>query len=269
MRAVLALALLSALPAAAQLPPDDPHRPIPRVDLQPPAVPPLRNGVLIFSKTNGYRHVEQIPRAVAVITDLARAQQRRVFATENAAVFRPDLLTRFRVIVLASSSGDAYTPDQRAAFRAWIERGGRVVALHAAGGDSSYAWPFYRDRIIGAQFIGHPGGTNQFQAAEVSLPKPGHPILRGVRMPWRPVDEWYSFDRVPGPPDATVVATIDERSYRPEPRQIMGAVHPIAWINTVGRGQVFYSALGHQAQSYDDPNHRRIIANALRWASQR
>ncbi len=238
------------------------------MDHEPPAVPRMRDGVLIFSKTNAFRHVEQIPHAVAVIGSLAEAQGRGVVATENAAIFRPDLLARFRIIVLASSTGDAYTPAQRAAFRAWIERGGRIVALHAAG-DSSHVWPFYLQQLIGARFIGHPGGADHIQPAEVSLTQPQHPIVRGVQLPWRPLDEWYSFDRVPAPRNATVIATIDERSYRPDPRQVMGAVHPIAWISKVGRGQVFYTALGHTPESYDDANHRRIIANALRWAGRR
>lgn len=264
MRSVLAaLALLIAGQA-------DPHRPEPRVDTVAPVIPAgLRDGVLIFSKTNGYRHVEQIPHATAVIGTLATAAHRQSFATENAAIFRPDLLRRFRVVVLASSSGDAFSPDQRAAFRQWIEAGGRVVALHAAGGDPSYAWDYYRDRIIGALFVGHPGGPEQFQAATVTILKPDHPIMRGIRLPWKPVDEWYSFDRVPAPPQSELLATIDEASYRPGAKLAMGRVHPIAWINRVGRGAVFYSAIGHNRGSYDDPNYRRMIANALEWAGKR
>lgn len=264
MRAVIA-ALGLLLTAQA-----DPHRPEPRVDTVAPELPTrLNEGVLIFSKTNGYRHVEQIPHATAVIGDLARAGGRQSFATENAAVFRPDLLRRFRVVVLASSSGDAFTPDQRAAFRQWIEAGGRVVALHAAGGDSSYAWDYYRDRIIGALFIGHPGGAEQFQPATVTILKPDHPIMRGIRLPWKPVDEWYSFDRIPAPPASELLATIDEASYTPGAKLAMGRVHPIAWVNRIGRGAVFYSAIGHNPEGYDDPNYRRMIANALRWAATR
>lgn len=265
---LMALAMLAAPIAAQQA--GDPHRPAPRVDTVPPAVPAtLRDGVLIFSKTNGFRHVEQIPHATAVIADLSREGHRPSFATENAAVFRADLLRRFRVVVLASSSGDAFAPEQRAAFRQWIEAGGRVVALHAAGGDSDYAWDYYRDRIIGALFIGHPGGADQFQAASVSILAPRHPIMRGIRLPWAPVDEWYSFDRVPAPPASQLLATIDETSYRPGARLTMGAVHPVVWINRLGRGAVFYSAIGHRPEAYDDPNYRRMVGNALRWAGQR
>lgn len=267
MRAIAALAAALLLPAAQAAP--DPHLPRPSFDRVAPTLPAsLEAGVLIFSKTNGWRHIEHLPRSNQVIADLAAAQGRPSYRTENAAIFNPAQLRRFRVIVLNSSSGDLFTPVQRRAFTNWITSGGRVVALHATGDDSQRAWTFYRDRMIGTRFTGHPGGADQFQPATVVVTRPDHPIMRGVALPWRPVDEWYSFDRVPGGPGTTILATIDERSYRPGPLA-MGRVHPIVWTRSVGKGGVFYSAIGHTPEAYDDPNHRRIIANALTWAALR
>ena len=267
MRALAALAASLLLPAAQAAP--DPHLLTPTYDHVPPALPgSLANGVLIFSKTNGWRHIEHLPRSNQVIANLAAAQGRLSFRTENAAVFNPAQLQRFKVVVLNSSSGDLFTPAQRRAFADWMQAGGRVIALHAAGDDSQRAWTFYRDRMIGARFTGHPGGEDHIQAAAVAITQPRHPIMRGVTLPWRPVDEWYSFDRVPSGPGTAVLATIDERSYRPG-TLAMGRVHPIAWTRQVGRGAVFYSAIGHTPESYEDLNHRRILADALTWAARR
>ena len=266
MRAIAALA--AALLLGAQAAPD-PHLPTPTYDTVPPTLPAsITNSVLIFSKTNGWRHIEHLPRSNRVVADLAAAQGRASYRTENAAVFNPAQLRRFAVVVLNSSSGDLFTPAQRRAFADWITAGGRVVALHAAGDDSQRAWTFYRDRMIGTRFTGHPNGADQFQPATVVVTRPDHPTMRGVALPWRPVDEWYSFDRVPSGPGTTVLATIEERSYRPGPLA-MGRTHPIAWTRNVGKGAVFYSAIGHTPESYDDPNYRRILANALTWAARR
>ncbi|WP_294258925.1 ThuA domain-containing protein [uncultured Sphingomonas sp.] len=49
----------------------------------------------------------------------------------------------------------------------------------------------------------------------------------------------------------------------------MGATHPVMWINPRSKGRVFYSALGHEPQLYDDPDYRRILTNAIRWAAGR
>ena len=63
------------------------------------------------------------------------------------------------------------------------------------------------------------------------------------------------------------LARIDEASYRPGAKLAMGA-HPVIWFNPRSNGRVVYSALGHTPQAYNDPNYRRILANAIRWAAR-
>ncbi len=261
-----ALILAAALLGGAQAP-RDPHSPLRVVDTTPPAIPAevQRGAVLVFSKTNGWRHIEHLPHSGPVITAIAGRDCTPTFATENAAVFNPADLKRFSVVVLNSNSGDAFAPAQRQAFTDWIRAGGGVVALHASGGDSRYDWPFYVERIIGAQFIGHPGGKDHFQRARILVDRPAHPVMKGVTLPWEPVDEWYSF--APPAPGAgnTVLARVDERSYRPGAKLAMGDNHPIVWTRALDRGRIVYSAIGHTPEAYDDPRYRRLIANAIGW----
>ena len=261
-RLLAAIGVLAMAQAAA-----DPHLPPPTYDrVAPPLPTDLHRAVLIMSKTNGWRHVEHLPRSNAVLAGIAKGLGRRSYATENAAVFNDDQLRRFSVVVLNSASGDFLTPDQRAAFARFVARGGGVVALHAAGDDSHTA-RWYVDTIIGTRFVGHPGGDDQFQRARIVVDRPRHPVMAGVRLPWSPRDEWYSFAADPAARGMTVLARIDEASYRPGAKLAMGA-HPVVWINPRTKGRVVYSALGHTPESYDDPNHRRILANAIRWAGR-
>lgn len=246
----------------------DPRRPTPVTDTAPPELPAgLKQAVLIVSKTNGYRHHLQIPHSNTAIGEISREQGRRSFITENAAVFNDRDLARFSVIVLNNVSGDFLSAPQKDAFRRFLDRGGGVVALHSAG-DSSHAWPWYLDTILSTKFLGHPGGADQFQAATVNVEAPRHPVMRGVTLPWAPVDEWYSFVRSPRGPGVTVLATIDEASYRPSEKLAMGADHPVIWTSSKTRGRIVFSALGHKAEAYADPNYRRIIANAIRWVGR-
>lgn len=260
-RMLAALALLTTAQAAP-----DPHRPTPGYDHVAPVLPSgLRRAVLIVSKTNGWRHIEHIPHSNAVLADIVREQGRQSYTTENAAVFNDEQLRHFAVVVLNSSSGDFLTPGQRAAFARFVARGGGVVALHAAG-DNSHVAPWYVDTIIGTRFIGHPGGADQFQPARIIVDQPRHPVMQGVTLPWSPTDEWYSFASNPATNGMTILARIDEASYRPGAKLAMG-VHPVVWTNPKVKGRVVYSALGHTPESYDDANYRRILANAIRWAS--
>jgi len=259
--------MMMALVVAAQAP-SDPHLPGRTVDSVAPTLPAgLQRGVLIVSKTNGWRHIEHIPHSNTVLADIAKGLGRASFTTENAAIFNDDQLSRFSVVVLNSASGDFLSAEQQAAFARFVARGGGVVALHAAG-DDSHKEPWYADTIIGTTFIGHPGGADHIQPARVVAVRPDHPVLRGVTMPWVARDEWYSFDGNPAARGMTVLARVDEGSYRPGERLRMGADHPVLWINPRSRGRVVYSALGHEPQLYDDPAYRRILTNAIRWAAR-
>lgn len=263
---IMMLRLLAMALLVAAQPAPDPHRPVPSYDKVAPSLPPrLHDAVLIVSKTNAFRHAEAIPHANQVLARIAREQGRQSFVTENGAVFNDKQLRHFSLVILDNASGDFLTPDQLEAFARFVERGGGVVALHASG-DNSHVAPWYVDTIIGTHFIGHPGGADQFQTAKVIPAAPDHPIMKGVKLPWAPRDEWYSFTGSPAQKGMTVLARIDEQSYRPG-KIAMGADHPVIWINPNMRGRIVYSALGHTPEAYDDPNYRLILRNAIRWAA--
>lgn len=263
MRKMLVLAAFLTMAQAAP----DPHQPAPTYDAVAPVLPAgLQRGVLIVSKTNGWRHIEHIPHSNMVLADIARDLGRASFVTENAAVFNDEQLHHFSVVVLNSASGDFLTADQRAALARFVARGGGVVALHAAG-DNSHTDAWYKKMVIGTTFTGHPGGADHLQPARIVVDRPGHPIMAGVKLPWTPVDEWYSFDANPAARGMTVLARVDEASYRPGAKLMMG-VHPVIWINPSSKGRIFYSALGHTPEAYNDPTYRRILANAIRWAAR-
>ncbi|MEO6102627.1 MAG: ThuA domain-containing protein [Pseudoxanthomonas sp.] len=246
----------------------DPHFwPTPMMDTQAPALPQFTrdHAVLIFSKTNGFRH-ESIAASNTALAELVQAKGWDSYTTENAAVFNTRDLARFKVIVLNSASGDLFLPPQRAAFRQWLEQGGGLLALHGAGGDNSYAWDWYGDTVLGALFIGHPAHPRQFQQAMVHIEDRRHPTMQGLPDQWQREDEWYAFDRVPTGHGTRILATLDESTFDPPQEQRMGR-HPIIWTRCVEKGRVFFSALGHQDQAWAEPLHRQMLGNALEWTA--
>lgn len=261
--AKLAAALLLTWGAVQAAP--DPRRPTPTLDSAPPELPALtRPAVLIVSKTNGYRH-DSIAQAVPAIAAIVKARGWSSFATENAAVFNPEQLAKFDVIVFANASGEIYTPDQRAAFQAWIAKGGGFVGLHSAGDGSHPGW-FVKMRGNG-NFIGHPGGADQFQTAGLILTDRTHPATRALPAIWPWADEYYSWDAAPGP-DAHILARLDETTMRLEPKLQMGE-HALIWWRCEGRARIFYSALGHKAEAWADPAHLKMLDGAIGWAARR
>ena len=237
----------------------------------PPRLPGQldRPAILVFSKTNGFRDDDAIRAANAALAAIAKNRGWSAFFTENGAVFNSADLSRFETAVWNNTSGDVLTSGQKEAFRGYIENGGGFAGIHNAGGDPRYEWRWYVETLIGAQFKGHPL-TPQFQRAVIHIEDPNDVTVSELPAEWSRIDEWYSFERSPRG-GVKVLATLDERTYRPKMlwKDIrMGADHPIIWKHCVGKGRVFYSALGHSASSYREPLHLKELEGGIAWAGR-
>ncbi len=98
----------------------------------PPQLPTQLNetAILIFSKTNGFRHEEAIPAAIKALEAIARRRGWSTMVTDNGAVFNAEQLGRFRAVVWNNTSGDVLRDEQKTAFRDYIEKSGGFVGIH-------------------------------------------------------------------------------------------------------------------------------------------
>src|SRR5271170_4952319 len=98
----------------------------PTFDKEPPVLPAdlKPGGVLIFSKTNGFRDDAAIQASNAALAAIAHERGWPFFITENGAVMNKDQLDKFKVVLWNNTSGDTLAADQRAAFKSWMESGG-------------------------------------------------------------------------------------------------------------------------------------------------
>lgn len=230
-----------------------------------------RPRVLVFEKINGFRDVPSVNAAHAALTEMAARRGWALAFTEQGGAFNPATLGRFDVVIWNNISGDVLTLGQRRAFQDWLNRGGGYVGVHGSAGDPVYFWGWYPDSLIGARFAGHPMNP-QFQEARIAA-DPAHPLAAGLPAEWRMTDEWYSFKNNPRLTGAKVVLTLDERTYSRQGRfgepLDMGADHPLAWTRCIGKGRMFYSAIGHLPETYGHPHHVRLLENAILWAANR
>lgn len=242
----------------------------PVYETERPELPLLQHpAVLVFSKTNSFIHKEAIPAAKQLLEEMGAEHSWSVFFSDSGAVYTHEDLERFDVIVWNNVTGDVLTAGQRDAMRNWLEQGGGFIGLHAAGDNSHEKWPWYQDTVIRARFIGHPLDP-QFQLATLIPQQSGDPIVAGLPARWVREDEWYSFEKSPRAPDVSILVTIDESTYSPGSffgKDLgMGDDHPMIWKHCVGKGRVFYSALGHTGESYAEPEYRQILQRAIVWA---
>ncbi len=214
--------------------------------------------VLVFSKTNGYRHAS-IPDGIAMLKALGAENGWTVTATEDSTAFRRSRLAAVDVVVFLSTSGDVLGPPGQRALRAFVREGGGFAGIHAAA-DTEYDWPWY-GRLVGAYFQDHP----PVQQATVRVDNRSHPSTRMLPATWSRRDEWYNFRTHPR--DAVrVLATVDESTYK---GGTMGDDHPVAWCRRVGEGRAWYTAGGHTAASFREPLFRQHVRGGLQWVAGR
>jgi len=228
--------------------------------------------ILVFSKTNSFRHKEAIPAASDLLEEIAARRDWALYQTENGAVFDPELLARFDAVVFSNASGDILDEAQEEAFRSWLEAGGGWVGIHSSGDASHKEWRWYQETLIGAVFTAHIMGP-QTQEARVVVEDRSHPATRSLPTEFVHDEEWYSWEESARARGFHVLVTVDEATYEPWQR-LMGAEndlrmgdHPVVWTRCVGRGRALYSAMGHWGEAYRTDWYPRLLEGAIAWAA--
>jgi len=138
----------------------------------------------------------------------------------------------------------------RAGLLAHLDRGAPLLALHVSSTSLGFVPEW--ESVLGGIWVRGTSMHPPYSLARIDVATDAHPVVAGTP-DFELEDERYSRLRV-----------------SPEPQQLAwhefeGARHPVLWLHRYGGAKVVYDALGHDAASYDSPEHRAIIANAAAW----
>ena len=223
------------------------------------------NAILVFSKTTGYRYAS-IERAVKAIKEAGQKRGWEVVATENGAYFHEICLKSYKAVVFLSTTGDFLTDAQQKAFEKYIENGGGYAGIHSAA-DCEYDWEWY-GTLLGTRFRNHTFFPYPIPKAEIVTEPGSHPATDGLPARWSKKDEWYNFrENIRGKPGFQVLLTVDETTYPAFWPKAMGGDHPISWTHPVGKGRMFYTAIGHNTSTFNNPTAMKHIMGGIAWAA--
>jgi cytochrome c len=211
--------------------------------------------ILIFSKTEGFRH-DCIPTATAALRKLCLSHGIAVDTTEDAEDFNAKNLRRYNAVIFLCTTGDVLTPAQETDFERYIQAGGGYVGIHSAT-DTEYGWTWYGG-LVGGYFNGHPAQQNATLRIE------NHEHLATKHLPgntWTRFDEWYNFKNLN--PNVKLLLSLDEHSYEGGTN---GEHHPASWYQAYDGGRAFYTALGHTKESYSEDNFMQHVLGGIRYA---
>jgi type 1 glutamine amidotransferase len=216
--------------------------------------------VLYLTHAAGWKH-DVLPLSQQILKQIGeRSGAFEVTATEDCSVLSRDGLAKYNAVVFYTTGELPISDEQKTAVLDFVRSGKGFVGIHSAT-DTFYKWPEYGE-LIGGYFDGHPW----HQEVTIKVEDRNHPATRHLEESFNIKDEIYqmknfSRNRV------RVLMSLDTNSVDLK----LTDVHrtdkdfAIAWCRDYGRGRVFYTALGHRSEVWNDQRFQQHILGALRW----
>lgn len=255
---------------------------------------PIR--VLYFTKSSGWEH-SVVKRGEGgapshserILAQLAAKHGLALTFSKDGSVFSPEYFAPFDVLFFYTSGDLAHpgtdgtppiTPAGKQALLDAIAGGKGFVGVHStcdsfhfgetgAGvpKDTSNRWVYLGPkadpftRMLGGEFLRH--GAEQVARARVIDSKfPGCEALDGfVELK----EEWYSLKEFA--PDMHVLLVLE--SEKMDGRDYQRPQYPVAWTKAHGRGRVWFNAMGHREDVWENEKFHALLLGGIRWAAKR
>lgn len=171
-----------------------------------------------------------------------------------ATLLRPKELSTYNLIVPMWTMGEMDGKAWRN-LNAAVRSGIGFAGVHGGMCDSfrknlEYQW------MTGGQFMGHP------HVGDYTVRRTGarSPITKGMPMSFPYTSEQYYMQVDPS------IKVLAETTYKWDGQKID---MPVVWTKTWGKGRVFYSALGHQADEFTTyPDVLAMSVRGMLWAAK-
>lgn len=241
------------------------------------ATPSNLKRILIWADTrNGIAQHDSTSHAAAVIEELGYktgAYFSYIRTDSNIISYHPQMtdgkpasggpsLANVDAIFFLGHREVSIDAQQKEALLQFVRNGGGLVAAHVAA-TAFASWPQFGD-LLGGRFDQHPWGMT---TAPVVVEDSSFPGMQYFPRVFQFHDEFYQIKDF-SPAQSRVLMRLDTAGLDMQARGVNPADAPyaITWAKTYGKGRVFYSALGHDAGTWDDPAIQRMWFHAIEWA---
>jgi type 1 glutamine amidotransferase len=187
-----------------------------------------------------------------------RAEGAEVAVYDNLDCYTDaELMAGTELIIQQWTMGQISREQERALLNA-VSRGVGLAGWHGGTGDA------FRNNtefqfMVGGQWVAHPGGVIDYR---VNITDHSDPVTAGLSDFDMHSEQYYVHI---DPNVKTLAATTFNGDHN---FWIDGAVVPIAWKKSYGKGRVFYSSLGHVAADFEVPQALEIMKRGIRWAAE-
>ena len=186
-----------------------------------------------------------------------RAAGAEVFVFDNLSCYKDSvLMQQMDLIVQSFTQGSIEQEEEKGLLNA-VKRGVGLAGWHGGTGDSFRHNVEYQF-MTGGQWVSHPGGVIPYR---VNITNKKDPVTKGLK-DFNMKSEQYYMHVDPNVKALATTTFSGEHGF-----WIKGAVIPVVWKKTYGKGRVFYSSLGHIAKDFDVPEALEIMKRGICWAA--
>lgn len=172
-----------------------------------------------------------------------------VTITSDRDYLLPENISAFDQVILTTQGG-VISEEQKAGLLGFVKSGGGLTVNHAAAGafreSDDGAVEYFR--MLGGKFISH-----QYKKFRVEMEDPDHPITRNLDA-FEIEDEDYTHEHYPESHIHVLLRRSDDNE-------------PVSWVREYGKGRIFYIALGHKAEAWNNRTFQKILVRGVFWTA--
>ena len=206
---------------------------------------------ILFLGDNGHhRPIERVPSIMAALGDKGV----NFTYTDKLEDINSANLNKYDALMIYAN-WDSIPPSVERDLLAYVASGKGILPIHCASycfrNSSEYV------KMVGGQFWRHTKDTIETQTVQ-----PEHPIMAGLKS-FRAYDETYLHTKLQADNNILAVREIKADQFKDKPNT---KTEPYTWTRSYGKGRVFYTAYGHDENTWQNEDFHALILRGILWA---
>lgn len=206
--------------------------------------------VLFLGDNGHHRPIERVPWIMSALGDKGV----NFTYTDQLADINLANLNKYDALMIYAN-WDSIPPAVEKDLLAYVSAGKGILPIHCASfcfrNSSEYV------KMVGGQFWRHRMDTIQTTTVQ-----PDHVIMQGLK-PFKAFDETYLHSKLQSDNNVLAVREIKADQFKDKPDT---KTEPYTWTRSYGKGRVFYTAYGHDANTWQNEGFHALILRGILWA---
>ncbi len=241
------------------------------------------NVIAFYTAKNDKAHISFVHEANKWFSKMAIKNNFTYDSTANWNNLTAKFLSHYQVVIFLDTRPEA--PDQREAFKKYMENGGAWMGFHFAGfalTPSTYPqnWDWYHDEFLGSG--SYKSNTWRPTSAILRVEDQNHPATKHLSQTFKSApNEWYRWTNdLRTNPNIKILLSIDSTSFPlgtgPKVHEIWhSGYYPVVWTNK--NYKMLYVNMGHNdidyenktnkelSSTFDSDTQNKLIIDGLLW----